>query len=585
MWADYLGTKLWNWQGILGYYRASETNPKAADDDKDKPLYGSSGPIAVAPLDHPSHHPDGAAHRVTHAFVAAARALGHQPSDFGQGTEGVGVNNVNAFDGKRCGAAYYLRSAGLWDALSGGGGGGGGGSGSSSSSSEGEGEGEGNGQTVDAPAQDSATTANGALEVMLNSQAMRIVFDEDKRAIGVEVRQRRRNKGGSKEDKEGNTSRRILVKARREIILCGGAVSSPTLLMLSGVGPADHLRDLAIPVVADLPGVGAHLKDHLHVPVCFRVRGGVRPHSHSNICEGSLFLRTDKDKDKDNNNNNSNSNNNKKQDATDVRPDLQFHVGTIFFQPDGFSPEGEGFTLTPSLIHPESTGTIRLADADPDNKPVISANYLSDPEGKDLALLVEGVRRARRLGARMIDELGADAGAAASGSSGSSGGGGGDGEENEPFRGLAGAEEYPGPGVNTDAEIEAYVRRYVGTMYHPACTCRMGPDGDPSAVLDPLLRVRGGVAGLRVCDASAMPEIVGANTNATCVALGEKGADLVATHWLERAALLGEKRARLAMLREQLEGVKAMAGSEAAAAAKVLTARLDWAEAELRRGQ
>mmetsp|Transcript_25051 Transcript_25051/g.79703 ORF Transcript_25051/g.79703 Transcript_25051/m.79703 type:complete len:157 (+) Transcript_25051:1529-1999(+) len=144
-------------------------------------------------------------------------------------------------------------------------------------------------------------------------------------------------------------------------------------------------------------------------------------------------------------------------------------------------------------------GRLRLVSADPDDKPVIEANYLQ--EQHDLETLVNGVKFVRELGEAMLSRL------ATSGS--------------------RGEEHFPGAKVASDAQIEEYVRKYAGSMYHPCCSARMGRDTDPYAVLDERLRVRGGLAALRVVDASVMPEIIGANTNATCIALGEKGADLI----------------------------------------------------------
>ncbi|KAH8091513.1 hypothetical protein JL720_5820 [Aureococcus anophagefferens] len=169
-------------------------------------------------------------------------------------------------------------------------------------------------------------------------------------------------------------------------------------------------------------------------------------------------------------------------DARGDAPDLQVHLGTVFFHPDGFNPIGEGFTLTPSLIHPRSRGSVCLRDDS--DLPLIRPNYLTDPEGYDLKLLVDGVKLCRDLGRRICADVGA-------------------------------TEVHPGPAVETDADVEDYVRKYVSTMYHPVGTCRMGD------VVDAALRVRG-VAGLRVADASVMPDIVGCNTNATCVMIGER---------------------------------------------------------------
>jgi len=268
----------------------------------------------------------------------------------------------------------------------------------------------------------------------------------------------------------------VRVKVRKEIVLSCGAVMSPVLLMNSGVGPKEHLADVGVPLVLHSPGVGSSLTDHLHVPLSYRVAGGVKLHSHTNVCEGSLFVKL-------------------RDDAPS--PDLQVHIGSIFFNPNGFIPEGEGFTLTPTLIHPKSRGTIRLQSSDPLDKPRIRANYLTDVEGYDLKQLVDGLKLVRQLGDKMVLQ-------------------------------LNGVEEYPGPMITTDDQIENYIREHVGTTYHPTSTCKMGAANDPLAVVDTQLKVRG-VTGLRVADASVMPVIVGANTNATCVAIGEKVADMVVT--------------------------------------------------------
>ena len=246
--------------------------------------------------------------------------------------------------------------------------------------------------------------------------------------------------------------------------------------MLSGIGPKDHLESKGVRCMHDLPGVGRHLQDHMHVPMSYRVGKSIsmQNHSHSNICEGTLFCST----------------------VGERRiPNLQVHCGTIFFHPEGFTPLGEGFTLTPSLIHPQSMGYIELASSDPDERPVIHGNYLNDP--RDVETLVEGVKRVRKIGNEMIERLGGDC-----------------------------VEVHPGSAIDSNEEIEAYVKKHAGTMYHPVGTCRMGAEDDPDAVLDPEMRVRG-IPGLRIADASAMPEIIGSNTNATCIMLGERCADFV----------------------------------------------------------
>eukprot|EP00933_Yihiella_yeosuensis_P037701 TRINITY_DN31692_c0_g1_i1.p1 TRINITY_DN31692_c0_g1~~TRINITY_DN31692_c0_g1_i1.p1 ORF type:complete len:246 (-),score=30.67 TRINITY_DN31692_c0_g1_i1:159-806(-) len=204
----------------------------------------------------------------------------------------------------------------------------------------------------------------------------------------------------------------------------------------------------------------------------YRLADGLKPHVQSNICEGSLFTRL----------------------ASGSGPcDLQVHMGTVFFEPDGFYPSGEGFTLTPTLIRSKTSGSLKLRSADPFEKPEIKANYLSDHS--DILQFRRGVRLVREIGHEMLKR-------------------------------HTGEEVYPGNGVQSDAEIDAYVQKHANTVYHPACSCRAGPDGDPLAVLDTKMRVRG-IDGLRVADASAMPAHVGCNTNATCVALGEKAAHLL----------------------------------------------------------
>jgi len=169
------------------------------------------------------------------------------------------------------------------------------------------------------------------------------------------------------------------------------------------------------------------------------------------------------------------------------------HCGTLFFEPDGFYPSGEGYTLTPTLLRSDTRGTLKLRSSDPFEKPEIIPNYLADKA--DIVQLRKGLRIVRDIGNEMIKRLG-------------------------------GSEVYPGTSVRTDAEIDAYIQRMANTVYHPTGTCRAGPASDPHAVLDNEMRVRG-VQGLRVADASAMPAHVGCNTNATCVALGEKAAALV----------------------------------------------------------
>ncbi len=287
------------------------------------------------------------------------------------------------------------------------------------------------------------------LEVRSNARATRLAFD-GKRVVGVSYQ-----RNGVDET----------ARASREVVVCGGAVESPKLLMLSGIGPADHLRSHGVSVVADLQGVGANLQDHLRVGV--RHQG--RTELPGSTVTAGLFASS-------------------LPGAGDPVPDLQFYVGRGLDQPDRF------VTLTVSHVAPGSRGTLRLRSKDPLEAPVIRANYLQEP--RDVEAMVRGVKLARRLLA------------------------------SSAYDALRAEEMDPGPGVKTDAEIAAFVRAKADTIFHLAGTCRMGPERDSMAVVDPQLRVRG-VSRLRVADASIMPEVVNATTHAACVMIGEKAADLL----------------------------------------------------------
>jgi choline dehydrogenase len=242
-------------------------------------------------------------------------------------------------------------------------------------------------------------------------------------------------------------------------------VDSPKLLMLSGVGPADHLKALGIPVVADLPGVGQNFQDHLKLSIRWT---GKTELPGSTVTAG-MFTRSSPA-------------------ALGTVPDLQFYVGRGTDAPDRF------VTITMSLVQPQSRGEVRLRSADPLAPPVIRGHYLQ--EQADVNALVRGVHLARWFG------------------------------DADAYTALRAGEILPGAAVKSDADLAAFVRRDADTIFHGAGTCRMGPAGDPAAVVDAALRVRG-VEGVRVADASIMPEVVNGPTHAACVMIGDKAARLL----------------------------------------------------------
>ena len=284
------------------------------------------------------------------------------------------------------------------------------------------------------------------------------------------------------------------VQAAREVILSAGAINSPQILMLSGIGPADHLREHGIQVVADLPGVGANLQDHLAISVKYRslqpismfkyfspLRGAAALGQYLLFKKGPLadpgmeaiaFVKSD---------------------PALSEPDLKFHFVMALYSNNGrdLAPE-HGFAAHINVARPESVGTLRLASADPAVPPLIDQNYLSSP--RDRQVMRRGVRIAREV-------FGQPAFA--------------------PYRGD---ELAPGPEVESHDDIDAFIRARAEADYHSVGTARMGQD--PMAVVDNQLRVHG-VEGLRVVDASIMPTITSGNTNMPVIMIAEKAADMI----------------------------------------------------------
>jgi choline dehydrogenase len=318
------------------------------------------------------------------------------------------------------------------------------------------------------------------LEVMTHTLATRITFD-GRRAVGVRYRRRGRER---------------TAKARREVILCGGPINSPQLLKLSGVGPAGELRSLGIDVLADRSGVGENLQDHLEFTFQVASNQPITLFSHiglfrravigaewlmrgrglgaSNHFEAGGFIRS----------------------RAGVRyPDIQFHFLPMAVAYDGSSLAKEhGFQAHAGPMRSKSRGWVRLRSADPTDPPRIQFNYMSHPQ--DWIEMRACVRLTREIFAQ---------------------------HALDPYRGR---EIKPGAECVSDEAIDAFVRDYVDTAYHPSCTCKMGSPGDPFAVVDPETRVIG-VEALRVVDSSIMPAITNGNLNAPTIMLAEKAADMI----------------------------------------------------------
>lgn len=380
-----------------------------------------------------------ARHPLIEAFIEAAQGTFGLPrrDDFNTGdNEGVGYYQLSTHRGLRCSAARaYLKPA----------------------------------------------RGRANLHIRTGVLATRVVF-EGSRAAAVEILA---------------DGRRQTLAARREVLLCAGAIQSPQLLQLSGIGPAGLLRGFDIPVRVDAPGVGANLQDHLQFRLMWQVARPITTNDQLRtlagrariglqwaltrsgplavgINQGALFGRAL---------------------AESTRPDVQFHVATLSADMAGGAVHDfPGCTLSVCQLRPRSRGTVRITSSDPRQAPAIQPNYLSDELDRRTA--VAGVRYARRLAAA------------------------------RPLADLLVREHRPGAPADSDEDILHFCREHGATIFHPSGTARMGPQEDPLAVVDARLRVHG-VQGLRVVDCSVMPTLVSGNTNIPVIMVAEKAADLI----------------------------------------------------------
>ena len=386
-------------------------------------------------------------HPLVEAFIGSARGLGvPQTDDFNGATqEGVGYYQLSTHKGMRCSTARaYLRPA----------------------------------------------RKRPNLRVITGARATRVLFAGDSnKANGVEFER---------------LGQRSSVGAAREVIVCAGALQSPQLLQLSGIGPAALLAEHGIALRHALPGVGENLQDHLQLRLILEANRPVTTNDQMRslwgraamgldwllfrrgalaigINQGGLFTRVN---------------------PASATPDIQFHFSTLSADMAGGKVHPfSGFTMSVCQLRPQSRGHVRIRSANPLDAPAMQPYYLSHPE--DRATAIAAVRYARKLA------------------------------HSGPLGALVLREHRPGPEVQTDDEILDFCRRYGATIFHPSGTCKMGPDGDPMAVTNPRLQVRG-VAGLRVVDCSVMPTLVSGNTNWPVVMMAEKAVD-----WIQADAASG----------------------------------------------
>lgn len=319
------------------------------------------------------------------------------------------------------------------------------------------------------------------IEVITNALATKLLFN-GKRCTGVAFDQ-----GGD----------RVEIQAAKEVILSGGSVNSPHLLHISGVGPAEHLKSIGVDPLHDLPGVGANLSDHYCCRISHRAKNALSINELSRgarlMWEGLRFVLEGRGA--------LTFGVSSAQVFTKSREGLESPDIQLLFSPASYDESKfgalerkPGMTIACSIARPESRGTIMAQSSDPRQAPLIKPNYMSTEN--DVRVIVEGLRQARAV------------------------------FEQSALNTYSAGETVPGSGIQTDEDLAQFAREKGASIYHPVGVCKMGPEDDPMAVVDPRLKVRG-LDGLRVIDASIMPAVTTANTNSTAIMIGEKGAAMI----------------------------------------------------------
>lgn len=459
--ADATGKDHWKFNTMLSYFKKLETSHSSIAEDKE--YRGRDGPMHIQKLPH--------VNSTTSAFIKGAMQCGLEYNDDFNGKNQLGVSATQAthFKSRR------------WATSS--------------------------GYLVNAQHRSN-------LHIATYAQASKVIFDSQKRAVGVEFKQ-----GVKKQSDMRNEKLPIkIAKAKREVILSAGAVGSPHLLMLSGIGERQQLEQHGINCLVDLPAVGQNVEDHLFAPLSFQANiSTLSPKDEtlgnlikwfrgegawtSSTIEAMAFYRA------------------ANQPEGDKRPYTQFHFAAAGWNADlakAFNTRIDQaafqdkalhgtyqFAILPTLLHPRSKGSIRLATASPADHPLIDPNYLADP--RDVEVMVEGMKLAEKIA--NTPEMRAVRGKLIW-------------EDmmvvKNPFNKQTDETKY----------WEFLVRHLATTVYHPTSSCRMGKAGAKDCVVDPYCKVTG-VTGLRVIDASVFPNVTSGNTNLPTVALAERAADLI----------------------------------------------------------